>query len=481
MTALPTSYIVNNGNYNNQDLNTIFAPITSAYDYGTWENYINDGFPTTTNYYNFSIQSEASGRDNFIGSNSFTQTSTNGVVTVGIESGSSYTASYIQFNEPGVYNVTFSFYTAQQGINPSSSGTSIINYYLRFNDTSQTAQTAVPTLNQNNFQSLSANGNAYLLNNNNNLIEIYGPGTTTNGAYNPGYPYYNISVSVDSSGNVYYNLYSISVTLKLISSNFINNEPFRLFPQLRSGSTGSKELTWGFRYKGNWMVTKLDKGIVPYVGSLLGNGNSYATGDTSKNLAGLNQPFTIEFFVYFNQVGPTQYLFAMGEFTNSQLIIYLESNEKIKLYGLGVDGSISTTTNIIANDWYHVAFTRDSNDVYNIYLNGSNQGNPTTIQTISADFQTVYVATYAVSTASSSLIGNMTNLRLTQKVVYTGNFTVPSVPLQTTQLAGTNISSINNTECVFLLQCYNNSLLKDSVTNNVLTNKGLTFSDASPP
>ena len=213
-------------------------------------------------------------------------------------------------------------------------------------------------------------------------------------------------------------------------------------------------------------------------GSFLGNGTSYARGTTSKNLAGPNVPFTIEFFVYFQNLDSTRYLFSIGALNTGFLLISY-NNTGIKLFGTGVEGSISIT-NITTSTWYHVAFTRDNNNSYSAYLNGVKQGNDITISSISANYNNVYVGTYHISGASYSLLGNITNLRLTQKIVYTGNFTVPLAPLKAIQPTGINITAINEGECVYLLQCNQTDYLREQITNVNMTNSGLLYSYSEP-
>jgi hypothetical protein len=48
------------------------------------------------------------------------------------------------------------------------------------------------------------------------------------------------------------------------------------------------------------------------------------------------------------------------------------------------------------------------------------------------------------------MIGLISNIRFTQKGIYTGNFTVPTSPLGTTGAASTNIQSVTPGDVAFL-------------------------------
>jgi hypothetical protein len=69
-------------------------------------------------------------------------------------------------------------------------------------------------------------------------------------------------------------------------------------------------------------------------------------------------------------------------------------------------------------------------------------------------------------------IGRISNVRFVADVaVYTGNFVVPTSPLTTTQLAGTNISAITGTQTK-LLTLQNNTIIDSSSSVNTLNNLG---------
>ena len=104
--------------------------------------------------------------------------------------------------------------------------------------------------------------------------------------------------------------------------------------------------------------------------------------------------------------------------------------------------ALVSNTNIIYGKWTHIAVVRRSGIVY-LYINGildssTNLGN-----------YAVYSANWYIGTAgegdSQHLNGFISNFRAVNGVaVYTGNFTVPTTALTSTQSSGTNISAISN-------------------------------------
>jgi hypothetical protein len=218
-------------------------------------------------------------------------------------------------------------------------------------------------------------------------------------------------------------------------------------------------------------------------GSFLSNGSStYATGLTSVNIESTtSSPFTIEFYF---RVGALTYadqmLLSIGTYGQSSIEIkFLGGNYGTDQYKIGWvifmrPQTLYTTTKVSANTWYHIAFVRTSGSTDGIvYLNGVAQA--------TKDISTSNLITRNITVAGHfggdgySLGGNISNIRICQKAVYTGNFTVPSSRLRLTQSSGTNISAINSNECIYLLPCEPDNFLKDEATGVNLTNGGLTL------
>ena len=244
-------------------------------------------------------------------------------------------------------------------------------------------------------------------------------------------------------------------------------------------------------------------------GSLLGNGTSYATGLTSTNIVKIiisplppytiANPYTIEVFFKLNAIeNSDEQLITIGNPTNTDI-----SNVQFKIFGtgaiaekqkklgvisvipdLGISLEIITTSTIDTDSWYHVAFVKyaDSNNTPNValFLNGTLEtqsiGNPSSSLLLTKNI--TVAGTFG--TSENAFNGNISDIRITQERVYTGNFTVPSVPLETTQISGTNINAIGTGKCVFLTKCRFIKPLKEEVTGVDLTNSGLRFSHLSP-
>ena len=198
----------------------------------------------------------------------------------------------------------------------------------------------------------------------------------------------------------------------------------------------------------------------------------YGTGD-----------FTIEFWVNLNPVAASQTL--VSNITSAADVaphIFYGSgtlnfyNGAVRITG----GSLSPST------WYHVAVVRISGST-KLYINGTQSGSTyadtnnygSTKPAIIADYYSSYPTIYG----SERPTGFISNVRIVKGVgVYTGNFTVPTSPLQTTQPAGTNIAAITGTQ-TSLLTCNALTLTDSSSFYNVITNNGGVVASATsnPP
>jgi hypothetical protein len=117
--------------------------------------------------------------------------------------------------------------------------------------------------------------------------------------------------------------------------------------------------------------------------------------------------------------------------------------------------TLTSSASILLGDYTHIVFTRNINNLINIYINGvldtatmtsafslsniasgTNTGNP--------GIGTIRIGqNFTDGVGKSYFNGFISNVRVVPGVtVYTGNFTVPSFPLPVTQSASTNISAI---------------------------------------
>jgi len=279
-----------------------------------------------------------------------------------------------------------------------------------------------------------------------------------------------------AGGNVYWasasggftNGQSISVNNFVVSGTVTAN-----------GSTGAAGQTLVSNGAGvNW------SSLVPsYNYSAQFNGSQSLSMPTATQFGYGTGDFTIELWAYFNPL------------TTSQTIVSnLTSASDVAphiYYGGGTlnfyNGAVRITGSSLSNNtWYHIAVVRISGST-KLYINGTQSGSTyadtnnygSTKPAIIADYFSSYPTIYG----SERPTGFISNVRIVKGVgVYTGNFTVPTSPLQTTQAAGTNIAAITGTQ-TSLLTCNALTLTDSSPFNNVITNNGGVVASATsnPP
>lgn len=202
-----------------------------------------------------------------------------------------------------------------------------------------------------------------------------------------------------------------------------------------------------------------------------GGGNSYSfTGSTSSYVyymtnVGINNPsinfgsgdYTIEWWQY--DLGSSSFPRIFWYVTTSGTLNLGMSQEGTaasrSCYIWSPGGTNLSTTAIATNTWFHFAIVRISGKIY-FYKNGTllNTGGTVNTSNITSTVSNWYIGSKAGGgLASEQFYGYITNFRVCNGVgVYTGNFTVPITPLQTTQSSGSNISAITTGQCAFLLQ-----------------------------
>lgn len=527
---MTTNYKVNTES-GKKDLADIFNPI---------QNYIDGSYVAVIpQFYGIGEAYDFLGYGGDASSNSFTvinnylqeDVSTNIIVNVPTHQNSSlYTnLSYLQFNNPGMYKLDLSMKYTSGGYETTNAATltNVLRLFQSNNPEDQSSNmltvVRVPTFGAKIIYNLSFSGNSSSTTTSNatssandNLSYMFGDvGIDNNGtpSYHQGYPVFRpVTTFYGTSGGTpsrpCKNMYNLSVTFKLtqedIDAAIEGQGAYRIFPQIQ-GSLNRSDNQNTFRIEGNWRVTKLFE-LSPenQVGSLLaidssGNylGTSYATGFASKSLANSGQPFTIEMYFRINQeTTGQQVLFMLGGSTTCPYISYLGTGDPnypraIRIYtynSLYSNSPLVTSPSavIMFNTWHHLAITCSPSlneagcSDWKMYFDGVLQAYKTLIDSeINTNTSNVTLSNLYL-TGNTGLRGNVTNLRLTQKVVYTGNFTVPRVPLQATQEASTYISAINSGECICLTQCYDNSPLKESITGQDLLSGGIIFSVSKP-
>ena len=220
----------------------------------------------------------------------------------------------------------------------------------------------------------------------------------------------------------------------------------------------------------------------PYVGYF--NGTSYPSISSTSafNLVG---DFTLEAFVYptYRSSGDWGILDARVNGASPSSWIFAINNGKIQFY----NGSSNLGTGTIPlNTWTHIAVVR-SGSALNYYING-------VLDTARPSFGTGSISPGTTSAligskdnglgASYSTVGSITNLRIVNgTAVYTGNFTVPTGTLTSTQSAnpfgGSNTAAITGT-VTKLLTLQNSTLIDNSSFGLTITANGVTMSQFSP-
>ena len=131
-------------------------------------------------------------------------------------------------------------------------------------------------------------------------------------------------------------------------------------------------------------------------------------------------------------------------------------------YGLGTttaDGTalgIYNTTYLLANVWYHVAWTR-STSTAKLFLNGVQVASATDV-TNDTNTNTLWVASQANNGSGQNFPGYITDARIVKgTAVYTSNFTLPTAPL----------SAVSNTSV--LLKMQNAGIVDSTMQNDFIT------------
>jgi hypothetical protein len=153
------------------------------------------------------------------------------------------------------------------------------------------------------------------------------------------------------------------------------------------------------------------------------------------------------------------------DFRDAAGIALVSSSGSLRAYY--VTGTIfaSTATGVITpRQWNHLVFCRISG-ILKGYLNGKEVFSVNDTTNLSGSSNTVYIGNNAA--ASSALNGYYSSVRMTNKGVYTGEFTPPTTPLSTTQSSGTNISAVASGECKLLVKGTDASIIDKSQGANL--------------
>lgn len=211
--------------------------------------------------------------------------------------------------------------------------------------------------------------------------------------------------------------------------------------------------------------------------------------------------YTVECWVYptsvallsgYTILGTSNYSANPG--SSFQICQTASGDVQVNMYGgsAGLYAGRRTNGGVISvNVWNHIAWVFSASaKQFTIYVNGVSQS----LSNVTAGAMTAFnypaTAQYSIAqigrspgdslggTATCYFPGYISNLRITKLQVYTGNFTVPKLPLMITQNAGTNIAAI--TTSTTLLTCQSSSYKDISTNLFVVTPAGATPSTLAP-
>ena len=147
----------------------------------------------------------------------------------------------------------------------------------------------------------------------------------------------------------------------------------------------------------------------------------------------------------------------------------------------GSPNNLDSSITISQNAWSHIAavWSGSGSNNLKIYVNGQ-LGATGTFTNIASGTGTMYIGAEGTNPATSQWPGYISNLRMTNAVVYTGAFTPPTSPLGTSQGSGTNIAAVTASQ-TSLLTCNGPGFTDSSINAFTITNVGTTVTSQYAP
>lgn len=216
--------------------------------------------------------------------------------------------------------------------------------------------------------------------------------------------------------------------------------------------------------------SSLSSKIVNSDDSIFLNGNANSTGFISFNSAALGtNNYTLEFWFKPTSLTTVQGIFGIGASTNDNgfSVLYDGVSHTITVSRYTATNNVISGGQIIPDSWNHVAIIRQYGVSLSIYINGVLSVTSVVSTKISQNVSNIYYCIgrrYAMA-AGNPYIGYIDEMRLSTKVVYTGNFTVPAT-LDVSQNASTNTTSLISSEVKLLLKPDVTTIYKDFGNNN---------------
>ncbi len=227
-----------------------------------------------------------------------------------------------------------------------------------------------------------------------------------------------------------------------------------------------------------------------YGGSMYFDGSGdYLTVSPSTTTYLSNRAFTIEAWVYLNAndvilvsrraaVSARGFFFSYGNVTSNKFS-FNAGDTDVNAWNV----QLTSTDTFSLRQWHHVAITRNSSNVFTLWVNGVSQATGTASFTIADDTSNLLIGT--IDSGSGPMNGYISNLRIiTGQALYTSNFAPPVSPLLAIQnnvllLNGTsagiydmsmmnNYETVGNTSLVTNIEKYGNSSLYFDGTGDYL-------------
>ena len=182
--------------------------------------------------------------------------------------------------------------------------------------------------------------------------------------------------------------------------------------------------------------------------SFNGIDNALTIDVNTQSLDATGQAWCVEGFFYQSDSNPFPRVFSIGTYPSASIAISLEGGT---MYYWMNGGIVATPTKPNTITWNHFAFASDGTST-SLYLNGNqvtsvNQTLPNIVGGI------LYIGAESPAGIPNANFGGFINsFRWTVgNQVYTGNFTVPTSALQTTQASDTNINAITSGQVKLLM------------------------------
>ena len=236
---------------------------------------------------------------------------------------------------------------------------------------------------------------------------------------------------------------------------------------------------WSYAFNASWAS------YTPAPGSMFFNSNGYLTVPLSGAFDQNTGSFTVECWFYPTVGSNTGCIY--GQNTTGFFNLLWGGDNSFRIAQTGYSDVASSSGGLPLDTWYHVAMVYDNDNTGNmfLYVNGVSQvPGGATVGSFTNAQDTTGIGAY---NDGSYTVNNayITNLRVTKAVVYTGDFTPPSAPLQNTQAASTNISAITAGQVQLLLDAttpytYITDSSSNAFTPYITTYNGVTWSSGSP-